>query len=163
MKDGAGKNHYAVEPFLDGAPDLLDESGEAEVIRLMARHNLNRSRCLAIIDDVIEAFGPREFKTEDTNGADAETIRQLASRQRQAWHILVAYQANQKQSRDMQMSTRVMALELGYYTVAGADNVAELHAETGVVLQIALATGEFRPGRYVCDKYRCNWHRADEG
>ena len=49
------------------------------------------------------------------------------------------------------------------YNETIADNFAELHAETGVVLQIALATGEFRPGRYVCDKYRCNWHRADEG
>jgi hypothetical protein len=42
-----------------------------------------------------------------------------------------------------------------YETIA--DNFTKLHAETGIVLQIALATGEFRPGRYVCDKYSTNW------
>ena len=36
-------------------------------------------------------------------------------------------------------------------------NFTQLHAETAIVLQIALATGEFRPGRYVCDKYHANW------
>jgi hypothetical protein len=42
-----------------------------------------------------------------------------------------------------------------------------LHGETATVLQIALATGEFRAGRYACDKYQSNWRpvalsRADE-
>jgi hypothetical protein len=35
--------------------------------------------------------------------------------------------------------------------------LTRLHAETGVALQIALATGEFRTGRYVSDKYSANW------
>jgi hypothetical protein len=46
----------------------------------------------------------------------------------------------------------------GEYNETIANNFAQLHAETGIVLQIALATGEFRPGRYVCEKYRRNWH-----
>lgn len=46
------------------------------------------------------------------------------------------------------------------YNETIADNFAELHAETGVVLQIALATGEFRPGRYIRDKYGINWRLA---
>jgi hypothetical protein len=46
----------------------------------------------------------------------------------------------------------------GDYNETIADNFAQLHAETAIVLQIALATGEFRPGRYVCEKYTRNWH-----
>lgn len=42
------------------------------------------------------------------------------------------------------------------------ENLVRTHAETAVVLQIALATGEFRTGRYVCDKYSANWHLASE-
>lgn len=37
-----------------------------------------------------------------------------------------------------------------------------LHGETATVLQIALATGEFRAGRYVSDKYSANWRLASE-
>jgi hypothetical protein len=37
-----------------------------------------------------------------------------------------------------------------------------LHGETAVVLQIALATGEFRTGRYVSDRYSANWRLAGE-
>ena len=37
----------------------------------------------------------------------------------------------------------------------------KLHAETAVVLQIALATGEFRPGHYVRSRYGNDWHRQD--
>lgn len=36
----------------------------------------------------------------------------------------------------------------------------KLHAETGVVLQIALTTGEFRAGRYVRERYG-HWRRAE--
>ena len=39
-----------------------------------------------------------------------------------------------------------------------------LHVETGVVLQIALATGEFRPGNYVRDsRWDGTWKRAEGG
>ena len=41
------------------------------------------------------------------------------------------------------------------------DNFTQLHAETAIVLQVALATGEFKAGRYVCDKYRANWRRVE--
>ena len=38
-----------------------------------------------------------------------------------------------------------------------------LHVETAVVLQIALATGEFRPGRYVREDARGGlWKRAED-
>jgi len=47
------------------------------------------------------------------------------------------------------------------YNETVEDNFSQLHAETGVVLQIALATGEFRAGRYTCDKYGRNWRRAE--
>ena len=38
-----------------------------------------------------------------------------------------------------------------------------LHVETAVVLQIALATGEFRPGNYVReDRWDDTWKRAGD-
>ncbi len=43
-----------------------------------------------------------------------------------------------------------------------AARFTRLHGETATVLQIALATGEFRTGRYVSDKYSANWRLADE-
>lgn len=46
----------------------------------------------------------------------------------------------------------------GDYEETIANNFTQLHAETAIVLQIALATGEFRPGRYVCSKYGRDWH-----
>lgn len=49
-----------------------------------------------------------------------------------------------------------------YYEIV-ADNFTKLHAETVIVLQIALATGEFKVGRYQCDKYSANWHPATSG
>ena len=42
------------------------------------------------------------------------------------------------------------------------DRFEILHAGTGVALQIALATGEFRTGRYERDKYRINWRRTGD-
>lgn len=44
-----------------------------------------------------------------------------------------------------------------------ADRLGRLHAETGVALQIALVTGEFRTGRYRREKYACrSWQRVDD-
>lgn len=37
-----------------------------------------------------------------------------------------------------------------------------LHGETATVLQIALATGEFRAGRYARDKYSADWQLAGD-
>jgi hypothetical protein len=37
-----------------------------------------------------------------------------------------------------------------------------LHVETAIALQIALATGEFRTGRYVRDKWDFSGWRRDE-
>jgi hypothetical protein len=38
-----------------------------------------------------------------------------------------------------------------------------LHAETAIALQIALATGEFRAGRYARSKYGIEWRRVSDG
>jgi hypothetical protein len=38
----------------------------------------------------------------------------------------------------------------------------QLHAETAVALQVALATGKFEAGRYTRDPYSIGWHRTDE-
>jgi hypothetical protein len=83
-----------------------------------------------MIDEVVEAFGHAGQQP-----TDQDAMRKLENKHRQAWHILVAYQANQKSVQDMVMSTRCMALELGYYTVAGADNVAELARQLGLKKQ----------------------------
>jgi hypothetical protein len=40
---------------------------------------------------------------------------------------------------------------------AGRHDAVMLHVETAVVLQVALATGEFRPGRYVREG---SWHNG---
>jgi hypothetical protein len=40
------------------------------------------------------------------------------------------------------------------------DRYLRLHVEAGIALKIALATGEFRPGRYTCtDAWSNNWTR----
>ena len=131
MKDEHGQNHYGIEPFQVGSSDsLADESGEATVIRLAARYGLNRAVCLEMIDEVVAAFGQHEHRA-----GVSDDLKTLSARQRQAWHILVAYQSKQKTVADMLMSTRCMALELGYYTVAGADNVAELARQLGIKKQ----------------------------
>lgn len=37
------------------------------------------------------------------------------------------------------------------------DAMRKFHVETQTVLQIALATGSFEPGTYICPKYSSNW------
>ena len=98
----------------------MDESAESVIVRLMARHQMTRDEALELIDEILETFAPT------TASAGMDDLRGLNSKMRAAWHLLIAYQANQKTVEEMQISTRVMALELGYYTAAGADNVAEL-------------------------------------
>jgi hypothetical protein len=50
--------------------------------------------------------------------------------------------------------------EEGDYNETVAANFTRLHAETAIVLQIALATGEFRTGHYVREKYSADWRSA---
>ena len=47
--------------------------------------------------------------------------------------------------------------------IPGAEGrLARLHAETAIALQIVLATGEFRPGRYTrTDQYEIDWTRHE--
>jgi hypothetical protein len=42
------------------------------------------------------------------------------------------------------------------------DRLHQLHRDTQAVLQIALATGEFKAGEYVRDEYDTNWRRMPE-
>lgn len=51
--------------------------------------------------------------------------------------------------------------QYGDYNETVEANFTRLHAETAIVLQIALATGEFRTGRYTCEKYSVAWKRAE--
>ena len=131
MKTPDGTNEYAVEPFpLDQRPD---ESGAAAITRLMARYGWNYATALDIIGEVQEAFGLGG--ADVGTGDDTSAVRRVMERHRQALHILVAYQEHQKTVVDMQMSTRVLALELGYTTVAGAADVAELARKLGLQKQ----------------------------
>jgi len=45
------------------------------------------------------------------------------------------------------------------YEQAHEEAFTRMHAETAIVLQIALNTGEFRAGRYVRERYG-DWYRA---
>lgn len=50
------------------------------------------------------------------------------------------------------------------YSPLERDELARLHKETATVLQIILATGEMRPGRYRAEPYQATtWRRAEEG
>lgn len=42
------------------------------------------------------------------------------------------------------------------------DRLTRLHGETATVLQIALATGEFRAGRYARERYSADWRLIGE-
>jgi hypothetical protein len=43
------------------------------------------------------------------------------------------------------------------------ERLTRLHVETLVALQIVLATGEFRPGRYRRTGWPADWHRDESG
>lgn len=113
--------------FADGelTATVSGREGEALVHKLCADEAVSLDKALSLL----------AWFEENCAGAGAavdwEALRALEARHRQAWHFLIAYQANQKTARDMQMATRVMALELGYNTAAGARDVAELARSTG--------------------------------
>jgi hypothetical protein len=105
---------------------LTDNSGEELLHDCCRELGVNMAMAMQIVAWADERFGHRR-----NGNFPLEDLRALDSKQRQAWHILVSYQAGQKTLRDAQMSTRVMALELGYTTAAGADNVSDLARITG--------------------------------
>ena len=54
--------------------------------------------------------------------------------------------------------------ERAYVTDEAAERFTRLHVETIVALQIALATGEFRPGRYRREAtWSIDWQRDESG
>jgi len=135
------------DAFHNNATRQLSESSGEAICRLQFRYRLSEEECFEMIQDVLNTFG-----TSAENEFPA--VQKVESKHRQAWHLLVAYQAGQKPKQvrstngvltrsDMAvqikaaydvaaMSTRAMALELGYYTAAGTDNVAELAKLTGL-------------------------------
>lgn len=119
-------HEYAIEPFDSEAPEAVDNSSETVLVRLESRFGLKRAAAMELVDEVVEAFSSR-----GAVGDGADIVRQLTEKHRRLMHLLVGYQARQKTPEEIRMSTRVMALELGYSTVAGADNVAELARLTG--------------------------------
>ncbi len=124
MKDAGGNNHYAVDAFAPDPNEAEDAGSEATVIRLMARYNLNRAVCLEMIDEVVEAFssGPSGTDCEE----DGNALKKLNSLHRNAWKYLIEYQQNQKLADEVRMSTRTMALVLGFKMAAGGDCVTDL-------------------------------------
>ena len=113
----ARPHRYAVAPF-DGAEET---GGEAPILRLMARYNLRREEALALVDEVLEAFGG------GGGGLNCEeALMQLNALHRRSWGYLIEYQANQKSADEIRMSTRATALELGFTLAAGARTAAEL-------------------------------------
>ncbi len=105
-------------------PEQPDESCGATIVRLAARYGLTLAECVEFIDEVGEQL-PNER-------SPMEALRRLETKQREAWHVLIDYQANQAKLNDVKMSTRAMALELGYELAAGAGNVATLSREAKV-------------------------------
>ena len=65
-----------------------------------------------------------------TVGGDA--LRELNSKFRQSVKLLVSYQQQQAAPNELRMSTRAMALSLGFVTAAGAQGAAELGRKLGL-------------------------------
>jgi len=52
----------------------------------------------------------------------------------------------------------------GFLTREAEERFTQLHAETAIALQIVLATGEFRPGRYTrTNDWSIDWERDESG
>jgi hypothetical protein len=110
--------------------DVPDESTEPTIVSYMTRFNISREECLEMVDEITDAFG-------ESSPVSIESLKRLEEKHSQAWNILRAYQAQQNSLSDMLMATCCMALELGYYTAAGADNVTEMAKKIGVSKQAA--------------------------
>lgn len=112
--------HYDVAEAED---TRADECPSAHITRLAARYGLTEGALVELLDEAAECG----LTTSESQGlAVIEACRQLECRHRQAWHALVHYQKSQSVAADLRMSTRIMALHLGYVLAAGADNVADV-------------------------------------
>jgi|GEM_PF-2502770 len=130
MKDDQGQNHYAVEPFELPGDGLCDHSGEALLQDCCRELGVTQAMAEQIVAWAEETMGTARGETPELGAAKA-----MDARFRQALHVLITYQANQKSAADVQMSTRVLALELGYTTAAGAECVADLARRLGLQKQ----------------------------
>jgi len=111
-----------------------EESTEAVIEMLRARLELPKVEVLELIDEIVEAFSPCPSAAGQSAGAvpaGLDSLRQLDAKYRKAFHLLVAYQENQKTLEQALMSTKAICLVLGIRTAAGANNVAELGRKTG--------------------------------
>lgn len=107
--------------FADGEPAAIDaRDGEALIHKLCADEAVSFDKAVSLL---------AWFDENCRSGADLPEINQaraVDSKCRNAFHFLIAYSANQKTYAEVCMAQRVMAMELGYTTAAGADNVAGL-------------------------------------
>lgn len=96
--------------------------------------------------NAIEYLAWMDARLAPPAGVPEEKVRALVGLQRDAWHLLISYQSRQKckatcpvchsalsvAAAEVKMSTAAMAMELGHYTAAGADNVADLARKHGL-------------------------------
>jgi len=135
--------HYDVAEAEDAT---ADECPSAHITRLAARFGLREGELMELLD---EAADCGLTHTDGQGAAVLEACRQLECRHRLAWHALVHYQQSQAVPADLRMSTRIMALHLGYVLAAGADNVAEVarlaHSYKETANKCALVFGQKVP------------------
>ena len=119
---------------------------EAQLENLRALHNAPEDRgnpldaelCGAALVDqfcaafhVSEATGIEMLAWADDHLTPAappatEPARELVARVRNAFHVLIRYQDHQRDAKWLRISTRVMALVLGFNRAADADNQVDL-------------------------------------
>jgi hypothetical protein len=109
--------HTNETAYADPGHEAAEESGEEALNRLAARYNMPRAVCMEMIADVLEVFAD-SHNAGPACEADGDQLRRLNSLNAKAWRYLIEYQSNQKTADEVRMSTRAMALELGFKTAA---------------------------------------------
>ena len=115
------------EPSADGTCDHSGEELLHDCCRELGVNMAVAMQILAWADEKL-GYGPAPQR-------DLTELRRLNERHRKAWQLLISYQSNQKTFEDACMSTRVMALVLGFKTAAGAETIAEMERKTGIKKQ----------------------------
>ncbi len=104
----------------------LERSGEVLLNQFCAEFGVRMNVALEMFTWFDENCG-------EPNGADSGDLRALAGKTRDAFHVLVSYQDSQKKVKHLRMSTRVMALALGYSTAAGAEESSAVGKKLGII------------------------------
>jgi len=121
--------------FADGDVDRIAPASDGETLiqRCCQKLGCNRMYALSIIAWADEDMPAREM--DRTADMAEETRAALAEMQyffSKAFHVLIAYQDSQTEAQFIRMSTRAMALALGFKLAAGADNATELARVLGL-------------------------------